>query len=117
MKKEKNVYEIDATGKTLGRLASEIAIILMEKNKPSYLPYKKEEKLVIVKNVDKIKITGKKLREKMYYRHSGYPGHLKERKMIEIFKKSPAEVLKRAIFGMLPKNKLRKQMIKQVKFE
>ncbi|MCD6470937.1 50S ribosomal protein L13 [bacterium] len=116
-KEKKNIYRIDASGKALGRLASEIAVILIEKNKPSYLPYKKEGNLVIVENVDKMKITGKKLWKKIYYHHTGYPGHLKQKKMIEIFKENPAEILKRAIFGMLPKNKLRKQMIKQVKFE
>lgn len=110
-------YTIDASGKILGRLAAEIAVLLRGKNMPGYLPYKDEGALVIVKNVDKIVISGKKMENKSYYRHSGYPSGLKKISMKSVFKKRPAEVLKRAIFGMLPKNKLREKQIKRLKFE
>ena len=116
-KKTKDIYRIDATNQILGRLATKIATILMEKNKPFYVPYKKQSKLIIVKNVKKIKISGKKLSKKVYYRHTGYPGKLKKIKISEIFKKKPEKILKNTILGMLPKNKLRAKMIKQVKFE
>lgn len=114
---KRKIHIIDAKGKSLGRIASEIAILLQGKNKPQYLPYKDEGDTVIVKNVDKIQITGKKIEQKKYYSHSGYPGALKEISLKEKFRKDPKWVLKKAVYGMLPKNKLRKRFIKRLKFQ
>jgi large subunit ribosomal protein L13 len=115
MKRE--THTIDAAGKVLGRLASEIAILLMGKHKPNYDPSKDMGDVVIVKNVEKIKITGKKLEKEKYYRHSGYLGGLKEIPIKKIFQEKPEFLLKKAVYGMLPKNRLRKKMIKRLKFE
>ncbi len=114
---ERKIHQIDATGKVLGRLATQIAIFLQGKHKPNFDPSKDMGDFVIVKNVDKMKITGRKLEQKKYYRHSGYLGHLKEIPLKKIFLQKPSEVLKRAVMKMLPKNKLRKKMIKRLKFE
>jgi len=114
---QREIHTIDATNKPLGRLAGKIAKLLRGKHKVQFLPYKDIGDIVIVKNVGKIKITGKKLKQKIYYRHSGYPGGLKKISMEELFKKDPAQVLKKAVWGMLPKNKLRKKMIKRLKIE
>ena len=113
---QRNTQTIDATGKILGRLATEIAILLRGKNKPDFAPYKDIGDFVTVKNVEKLKFTGKKIEQKKYYHHSGYLGSLKETPMEKLFKENPPEVLKRAVFGMLPKNKLRAKMIKRLKF-
>ncbi|MCD6528662.1 50S ribosomal protein L13 [bacterium] len=109
------VYKIDATNKVLGRLASKIAILLQGKHKPNFVPYLNTGDKVIVTNTDKIKITGKKLKKKVYYRHSGYPGGLKKITLEELMKRDSREVLRKAVWGMLPKNKLRKQRIKNLK--
>lgn len=108
------VIKIDAKGKTLGRLASEIAKILQGKHRPDYSPEKPGDEIVEVYNVDKIKVTGKKMEQKFYYRHSGYPGGLKKISLKQLFEKNPGEVLRRAVYGMLPKNKLRKKRIKRL---
>ena len=108
---------IDATNKTLGRLASEIAVLLRGKNQTDFAHHKDMGDLVIVKNVDKLKFSGRKLEQKKYYHHSGYLGGLKEITLKKLFEKNPAEVLKKAVYGMLPKNKLRAKMIKRLKFE
>jgi large subunit ribosomal protein L13 len=115
MKRETHI--IDAAGKVLGRLASQIAILLMGKQKPDYDPSKDMGDFVVVKNVNKIKISGKKLEKEKYYRHSGYLGGLKEIPIKKIFQEKPEFLLKKAVYGMLPKNKLRKRMIKRLKFE
>ncbi|RLC35160.1 MAG: 50S ribosomal protein L13 [Candidatus Nealsonbacteria bacterium] len=114
---QRQTHTIDATNKVLGRLATEIAVLLRGKHKPNFSPYKDEGDFVKVKNADKMKITGRKLTDKKYYHHSGYPGGLKAVSMGEIFRKNPGEVLRRAVWGMLPKNKLRSQMIKRLKVE
>ena len=114
---ERKIHIIDAKGKILGRLASQIAILLRGKHKRDFDPSKDMGDVVIVKNVDKMKFTGKKLKKKKYYWHSGYPGGLKERTLEEMFKKDPKWVLREAVLGMLPKNRLRKKMIKRLKFE
>ena len=114
---ERKTHPIDATGKVLGRLAAEIAILLRGKNKTSFAPYKDIGDFVIVKNVEKIKLTGKKAKQKIYYRHSGFLGGLKEMPLGKLFKGRPAEVFKKAVFGMLPKNKLRNRQIKRLKFD
>ena len=110
-------HTIDATGKVLGRLASEIAVLLRGKHKPSFVPYKDMGDFVVVKNIAKLRFTGKKMEKKKYYRHSGYLGGLKEIPLKKIFEKTPAKVLKMAVFGMLPKNKLRAGQIKRLKVE
>jgi len=110
-------HTIDAKDKPLGRLASKIALILRGKHRSDFQPNKSGEDIVVVKNIDKIKITGKKLKQKMYYQHSGFPGGFKKIPMEKVFKENPKEVLKRAVLGMLPKNKLRAKMIKRLKIE
>lgn len=113
MKRE--THTIDGSGKVLGRLATKIAILLRGKHKPNFQPNKDMGDFVIVKNVDKIRFTGKKMKQKIYYRHSGYPGGLKEIPLEKLFKKDPSKVLKIAVMGMLPKNKLRKKQIKRLR--
>ncbi len=113
----RKTHTIDATDKVLGRLATEIAILLRGKHKPDFLPYKDMGDFVVVKNINKIKISGKKIEQKKYYRHSAYLGGLKEIPLRTLFKKDPAQVLKRAVWGMLPKNKLRAKQIKRLKIE
>ena len=105
---------IDASGKVLGRLASEIAVALRGKDKPSFRPYLVMGDKVIVNNASKIVITGNKLEQKTYYHHTGYLGHLKAEKLKDVMAKNPAEVLRRAVWGMLPKNKLRDRLIKNL---
>ncbi|MBZ9571827.1 50S ribosomal protein L13 [Patescibacteria group bacterium] len=112
---ERKTHTIDATGKILGRLSTEIAILLRGKHKRDFLPQKDMGDIVIVKNIEKIKLTGKKFEQKKYYRHSGYIGGLKEIPLKILFKKNPAKVLRKAVFGMLPKNKLRAKQIKRLK--
>jgi len=114
---ERKTHTIDATNKVLGRLSAQIAILLQGKHKPNFLPYKDMGDFVIVKNIEKLKITGKKMEQKKYYRHSGYPGGLKEIPLKKLFREKPSKVLIRAIWGMLPKNRLRAKMIKRLKIE
>lgn len=120
MKKEKTNHHrhiINAKGRSLGRLAAEIASLLQGKNKADFVRYRDIGDSVLVENVEKMKITGKKIEQKVYYRHSGYFGGLKETPLKKLFKEQPAEVLKIAVFGMLPKNKLRDKMIKRLEFK
>jgi large subunit ribosomal protein L13 len=112
---QRDWYVVDATGKTLGRLASEIAKILMGKHKPTYTPHVDNGDFVVVVNAEKIFVTGKKLDKKIYYKHTGYMGHLKETTLKEMLQKKPEEVIKLAVRGMLPKNKLRKRRMKRLK--
>lgn len=109
--------KIDATGKTMGRLAAEIAVLLKGKKKIGYLAYKDIGDFVTVSNADKMVITGKKIEQKKYYHHTGYLGGLKTQTMKKLFAEKPSEILKKAVFGMLPKNRLRPKMIKRLKFE
>jgi len=108
-------FVVDATGKTLGRLATEIAKILMGKHKPTYTPHIDGGDFVIVVNAEKIFVTGKKLTNKVYYKHTGYMGHLKEATLKEMLEKKPEEVIRLAVRGMLPKNKLRDRRMKRLK--
>lgn len=108
-------YIVDATGKTLGRFASKIAHILMGKHKPNFVKHLDLGDYIIVINVDKMVLTGKKLSTKKYYHHSGYPGGLKEIVYEELMKEKPGFVLKKAVKGMLPKNKLARKMLKKLK--
>jgi large subunit ribosomal protein L13 len=108
-------YVVDAEGRTLGRLATAIADTLRGKNKPQYTPHVDTGDFVVVVNAEKIAVTGKKLDEKMYYRHSGYPGGLRERTLREQLERRPTEVLRKAVKGMLPRNRLARQQITKLK--
>ena len=103
---ERKWYVVDAEGQTLGRLASEVAKVLRGKNKPEYTPHVDTGDYVIVINADKIKVTGKKLDQKMYYHHSDYVGGLKEATLREMMQKKPEKVIELAVKGMLPKGPL-----------
>jgi large subunit ribosomal protein L13 len=108
-------YLVDAEGKTLGRLATQIADTLRGKRKPQYTPHVDTGDFVIVVNADKIQVTGNKLDQKRYYRHSGYPGGLRSRTLREQLERRPTEVLRVAVKGMLPKNRLARQQITKLK--
>lgn len=114
---KQQTHTIDAAGKPLGRLATQIAILLRGKHKPDFLPHKDMGDFVIVKNIKKIKFTGKKPEKKKYYRHSGYLGGLKTVPLRKLFQQNPEEVLIKAVWGMLPKNKLRARIIKKLRFK
>lgn len=111
---ERNWWLVDAKGQILGRLASRIAMLLRGKNKPSFFPYKDLGDYVVVINAKDIKVTGKKREEKIYWHHTGYPGGLKKETLNELLKEKPTEALKKAILGMLPKNKLKKFWLKRL---
>ena len=108
-------FVVDAQGKTLGRLASEITRILRGKHKPIYAPHLDCGDYVIVVNAEKVRVTGKKLDQKFYYRHSGYPGGLKSINLRDQLQRHPTRVLEAAVRGMLPKNRLGRAMIKKLK--
>lgn len=110
---ERKWYVVDAKGKTLGRLASEVAKILRGKHKPTFTPHVDTGDFVIVINAEQVEVTGKKAEKKLYRWHSGYPGGLKERTFNEMIEKKPTEVVYRAVKGMLPKNRLGRKMIDQ----
>jgi large subunit ribosomal protein L13 len=114
---QRDTHTIDAKDKSLGRIATGIAVLLRGKQKPEFVPYKDIGDFVVVKNIEKVRITGKKMEQKKYYHHSGWMGGLKEISLKDLFKKNPSEVLKKAVYGMLPKNKLRSEQIKRLKFE
>jgi large subunit ribosomal protein L13 len=108
-------FVIDATGMTLGRLASQIATVLKGKHKPIYSPHLDTGDFVVVVNAHKVRVTGRKLDQKFYYRHSGYPGGLKEISLRDQLNRHPDRVIRFAVRGMLPKNRLGRQMIKKLK--
>lgn len=112
MKRE--TYIIDATDQPLGRLATRVAVLLRGKNIPGFRPNKESKSQVRVFNTDKIKLTGKKMEQKKYYRHSGYPGGLKEVAVSKVMERDSREVVQRAVYGMLPANKLRDKTIKRL---
>lgn len=112
---ERKTHVIDAEGKALGRLATQVAVLLRGKHRADFVPYKDTGDLVTVINAGKIKITGKKMDQKVYWRHSGYLGSMKFKKLGVAFQENPAELLKRVVMGMLPKNKLRIRFIKKLK--
>ena len=118
MQKEEEItrkwYLIDAEGETLGRLATKVATILRGKHKVTYTPHVDTGDYVIVVNASKIKLTGNKLEDKMYYNHSGFPGGLRERTAKEMVEKYPEEMVERAVKGMLPKGRLGRQMGKKL---
>jgi large subunit ribosomal protein L13 len=111
---ERKWYVIDAEGKNLGRVASEVAKLLMGKHKVTYTPHIDCGDYVIVVNASKVNLTGKKLTDKKYYNHSGYPGGLRERNAKEMLANYPEEMMERAIKGMLPHNKLGAQMYRKL---
>lgn len=108
-------YLVDANGKTLGRLASEIAVRLRGKHKPEYTPHVDTGDYIVVINAEKIAVTGKKATDKMYHHHSGYPGGLKSFSFEKLIERAPERVLQRAVKGMLPRNPLGRAMFKKMK--
>jgi large subunit ribosomal protein L13 len=111
--RERNWLVVDAEGKTLGRLATQIADLLRGKGKPTFTPHVDVGDFVVVVNAEKIRVTGNKLAAKRYYRHSGYPGGLRSRTLAEQLERGPEEVIRRAVRGMLPRSRLgRKQLTK-----
>lgn len=112
---ERQWFVVDATDMTLGRLSSEIAKVLNGKTKPIYTPHVDTGDFVIVTNADKVVLTGKKLDQKLYRYHTGYPGGLKEIKYRDMMKNKPEEVVMHAVKGMLPKNKLGRKMLKRLR--
>ena len=111
--RQRDWYVVDAEGKTLGRLATQIADTLRGKRKPQYTPHVDTGDFVIVVNAEKISVSGNKRTEKRYYRHSGYPGGIKSRTLEEMLERRPEEVIRLAVKGMLPRNRLaRKQLTK-----
>ncbi len=112
---ERKWHVIDASGKTLGRLASEVARLLRGKHKPIYVPHLDTGDYVIVINADKVRVTGNKAKQKLYYRHSGYPGGLKSTSLAEMMESQPTRAIEHAVRGMLPKNPLGRAMFKKLK--
>lgn len=106
---------VDADGMVVGRLATRIAMILRGKNKPVFTPHVDTGDFVIIVNADKVRFTGNKLEKKTYYRHSGYPGGIKQKTAGDIMKKTPERILMSAVRGMLPKNRLGRQQLKKLK--
>ena len=111
---ERKWYVVDAEGKTLGRLASEVAKVLRGKNKPVFTPHVDTGDYVIIVNAEKVAVTGKKLDQKIYYNHSDYVGGMKETTLKELLAKKPEKVLELAVKGMLPKGPLGRSMIKKL---
>ena len=111
---ERKWYVVDATGHTLGRLSAEIAKVLRGKNKPIFTPHIDTGDYVIVVNADKIKVTGKKMEQKIYYNHSDYPGGMRETTLKEMMAKKPESVITLAVKGMLPKGPIGSQMLKKL---
>jgi large subunit ribosomal protein L13 len=112
---ERKWYVIDAEGKTLGRLASEIARILRGKNKPQYTPHVDVGDFVVVVNAEKVVVTGRKAEQKVYRRHSGYPGGMKETSYERMMERRPEEILRKAVYGMMPKTRLARQQFRKLK--
>lgn len=112
---EKKWYVVDAENKVLGRLAAEIATILRGKHKPTFSPFIDNGDFIVVTNAEKIQLTGKKWDDKIYYRHTGYMGGLKETRAKELLVKEPTDIIRFAVKGMLPKNKLGRAQLKKLK--
>lgn len=111
--RQRDWYVVDAEGQTLGRLATQIADVLRGKRKPDYTPHIDTGDFVVVVNAEKVKVTGDKKNSKIYWRHSGYPGGIKSRTLGEMLEKQPEEVIRKAVRGMMPRNKLgRAQLLK-----
>jgi large subunit ribosomal protein L13 len=114
---ENKIHTIDAKNKVLGRLAVEIALLLRGKGKRGFASHIDSGDSVVVKNIREMKFTGRKAKQKIYYRHSGYLGSLRETTLEKLFEKNPAEVLRKAVLGMLPKNRTRAKIINRLKIE
>lgn len=112
---ERRWYIVDAEGQTLGRLASRVAHVLVGKHKPIYSPGMDVGDFVIVVNADKIRVTGRKMDDKMYYRHSGYPGGLRAFTLRDYLQRNPQRVFELAVRGMLPRNRLGRKMFRKLK--
>jgi len=111
---EREKHTIDATDKSLGRLAVSVANLLRGKSKPEYAAHRDLGDFVSIENITQIKFSGKKIDQKVYYHHSGYLGGLKEKPLSVLFKERPDEVLRKAVWGMMPKNRLRSDQIKRL---
>ena len=112
---ERKWYVVDAEGRTLGRLATEIAKTLRGKNKPQYTPHVDVGDFVVVVNAEKVVVTGTKAEQKVYRRHSGYPGGMKETSYGRMMERRPEEILRRAVYGMMPKTRLARQQLRKLK--
>lgn len=108
-------HVLDAEGRTLGRLASEAAQLLRGKHRPTFTPHMDNGDFVVVVNASKVQVTGNKLEQKMYYRHSGYPGGLKETPLARMLEKHPERVIQQAVKGMLPHNRLGRKLLRHLK--
>jgi large subunit ribosomal protein L13 len=113
--RERLWYVVDAESKTLGRLATQIAEVLRGKRKPTYTPHVDVGDFVVVVNAEKVAVTGKKLEDKRYWRHSGYPGGIRSRTLGDMLEKRPEEVIRKAVKGMLPRNRLARQQLRKLK--
>jgi large subunit ribosomal protein L13 len=113
--RERDWYVVDAEGKTLGRLATQIANVLRGKHKPTYTPHVDVGDFVIVVNAEKVAVTGNKREKKLYWRHSGYPGGIRSRTLGDLLEKRPEEVTRKAVKGMLPRNRLARQQLRKLK--
>src|SRR5215211_3839778 len=113
--RQRDWYVVDAEGKTLGRLATQVADALRGKNKPEYTPHCDTGDFVIVLNAARVRVSGNKLADKLYYRHSGYPGGLRSRTLGEMLQRRPEEVVRKAVKGMLPRNRLSRQQLRKLK--
>jgi large subunit ribosomal protein L13 len=113
--RKRDWYVVDAEGKTLGRLATQIADVLRGKRKPTYTPHVDVGDFVIVVNAEKVAVTGDKREKKLYWRHSGYPGGIRSRTLGDLLEKRPEEVIRRAVKGMLPRNRLARQQLRKLK--
>lgn len=113
--RQRDWYVVDAEGKTLGRLASEIATALRGKRKPEYTPHIDTGDFVVVVNAEKVHVTGNKREDKIYWRHSGFPGGIKSRSLNEMLDRQPEEVIRKAVKGMLPRNRLSRQQLTKLK--
>lgn len=112
---ERNWYVVDAADKILGRLASQVAVYLRGKHKPIFTPNADTGDFVVIINAEKVRLTGRKLDQKMYYRHSNYPGGLRQESARDRLARRPEDILKDAVWGMLPKNRLGKKMLLKLK--
>lgn len=112
---ERKWYVVDAEGQTLGRLATEIARLLRGKTKPQYTPHVDTGDFVIVVNADRVNVTGRKAEQKLYRRHTGYPGGLKEVSYEQMMDRKPTEIVRKAVYGMMPKTRLARQQFKKLK--
>jgi len=113
--RQRDWYVVDAEGQTLGRLATQLADVLRGKRKPDFTPHIDTGDFVVVVNAEKIRVTGDKMNSKIYWRHSGYPGGIKSRTLAEMLEKQPEEVIRKAVKGMLPRNKLGRAQLQKLK--